>query len=206
MQSCFVVAFIWAYSSIFAIMPALDIGLSRYVPEGYLTSCSFDYLDKSTSARIFIFVFFVFAWLIPFVTIVFCYGNILRVVGAANRIQSNKRSQTEFKLAVVVINVIGLWFVAWSPYAIVALIGVFGQEQYLTPLASMIPATFCKTAACLDPYLYSLTHPRFKMELKRFIRCQSPFTVRMTSVSRTVTYIGSRRVKEMDKQISEDSF
>lgn len=210
LHSCLIVAFIWTYSFMFAVTPSLDIGLSRYVPEGYLTSCSFDYLDKSTKARIFMFTFFVFAWLIPLIIIVYCYVNILRAVKATNQIQSNKKKRSEFKLAIVVVNIIGLWFVAWTPYAIVALFGIMGQEQWLTPTASMIPAIFCKTAACIDPYLYSLTHPRFKMELKRLIRGQRPQTRRI-STTKTVVYVSSRRNQdfememEMEKELSNDN-
>lgn len=207
LHSCIIVGFIWTYSFIFAITPSLDIGLSRYVPEGYLTSCSFDYLDKSTKARIFMFTFFVFAWLIPLIIIVYCYVNILRAVKATNQIQSNKKKRSEFKLAIVVVNIIGLWFVAWTPYAIVALFGIMGQEQWLTPTASMIPAIFCKTAACIDPYLYSLTHPRFKMELKRLVRGQQPHPRRI-STTKTVVYVSSRRNQdfqmEMEKELSND--
>lgn len=31
----------------------------------------------------------------------------------------------------------------------------------------MIPAIMAKTAACFDPYLYAVTHPRFRNELKK---------------------------------------
>lgn len=98
--------FIWTYSFAFAIMPALNIGLSRYTPEGFLTSCSFDYLDDRVSARIFMFAFFVGAWLIPLTTIVYCYAQIMREVSATGKIQSNrKRQRVEHKLMIVVVNV-----------------------------------------------------------------------------------------------------
>lgn len=31
----------------------------------------------------------------------------------------------------------------------------------------MIPAIMAKTAACCDPYLYAVTHPRFRVELEK---------------------------------------
>lgn len=49
-----------------------------------------------------------------------------------------------------------------------------GYAQNITPLASMIPAIMAKTAACADPYLYAVTHPRFRKELER-IFCSSRF-------------------------------
>ncbi|EDV96260.1 opsin, ultraviolet-sensitive [Drosophila grimshawi] len=167
LRSYFIIFLIWCYSFVFAVTPALDVGLSVYVPEGYLTTCSFDYLNKDTPARIFMALFFVAAYCIPLTCIVYSYFYILKVVFTANRIQSSKdKAKTEQKLTFIVAAIIGLWFIAWSPYAIVAMMGVFGLEQHITPLGSMIPALFCKTAACVDPYLYAATHPRFRVEVR----------------------------------------
>ncbi|KFB35649.1 AGAP007548-PB-like protein [Anopheles sinensis] len=158
---CYIlIALTWVYGLLFAGLPALDIGLSRYTAEGYMTACSFDYLD--------LFVYFVFAWVVPFTVISFCYAKILLVVINANSIQSSKsKNKTEVKLAGVVVGIIGLWFVAWTPYAVVAMLGVFGYEEYLTPLNSMIPAVFAKIAACIDPYFYAINHPRYRQMLER---------------------------------------
>lgn len=67
------------------------------------------------------------------------------------------------KLAKVASGIIGLWVAAWTPYAVVALLGIFSKRHLITPLVSMVPALFCKTAACLDPFVYALSHPRFKV-------------------------------------------
>ncbi|XP_031618516.1 opsin, ultraviolet-sensitive [Contarinia nasturtii] len=166
-------AFVWLYSFGFAIMPALDMGFSKYTPEGFLTSCSFDYLDDRASARIFMFLFFVGAWCIPLTIIVYCYAQIMKVVKATGKIQSSRsQNRVERKLMIVVVNVIVLWFVAWTPYSIVALLGISGKNEYLTPWASMLPAVFCKASACLNPYLYSMTHPQFKKEILRFLHAK----------------------------------
>lgn len=31
----------------------------------------------------------------------------------------------------------------------------------------MLPSIMAKTAACIDPYLYAVTHPRFRKELEK---------------------------------------
>lgn len=186
-----IIIFIWIYSFIFAISPALDIGLSRYVPEGYLTSCSFDYLDKSNLARVFMFTFFVFAWLIPFSTILFCYAGIFKAVRNSENIRSNRNKKlTEYQLAKTILKLIGLWFLAWTPYATVALLGISGNEQYITPFGSMVPAIFCKTAACIDPYWYALNSKNFKKEMRRiFLGYQDPSSqsTRVIHMRRTTT-------------------
>lgn len=138
------------------------------------------------------FIFFVGAWCIPFTIILFCYTYILKVVCNASNIQSSKdKNKTEIKLAVIVFMIIGLWFLAWTPYSIVALLGITGNEDKLTPLGSMIPAIFCKSSACIDPYIYAATHPRFRMEMRRLVLGELPIrrssTMRSTMISRSST-------------------
>lgn len=166
------VLFVWCYGCIFAGIPLTGLGLNHYVPEGYLTSCSFDYLTTDTNNRIFIFVFFIAAWVLPFSVITICYCGIFREViktGSAScrRGQEVEKRRTEIRLAAMVIGVIGLWFLAWTPYAIVALLGIFGFHDLISPISSMIPALFCKSASCIDPYVYAVTHPRFRREITK---------------------------------------
>lgn len=48
-----------------------------------------------------------------------------------------------------------------------ALIGAFGDRALLTPAVTMIPACTCKFVACLDPYVYAISHPRYRIELQK---------------------------------------
>lgn len=188
----------WIYAAIFSAIPAMDIGYGRYVPEGYLTSCSFDYLTDELTPRYFIFVFFCAAWLAPLCTISFCYLKILLVVVgtrnvairnqeqrlSARHMKENAKRKSEVKLAVLVIAVIALFFLSWTPYAIVALLGVCGQKDIITPLVSMIPALFCKTAACINPFIYIITHPNFRKEMKKFLsRDKSKLAMKRFSIT-----------------------
>lgn len=173
----------WIYACIFSIIPALDIGYGRYVPEGYLTSCSFDYLTDDTSPRHFIFVFFCAAWLAPFCTISFCYLSIFRVVAfdrniatknqehrlSSRHVKEQVKRKAEIKLAFLVIAVIAMFFIAWTPYAVIALLGIFGRKDLITPISSMIPALFCKTTACINPFIYIINHPKFRKEFKKML-------------------------------------
>ena len=84
---------IWLYSAIFAGLPFFGIG--KYVPEGYLTSCSFDYLSDDSTTRIFIAVFFVGAWVLPLAVILFCYLAIARyVIQARKKFRSTRPDDT----------------------------------------------------------------------------------------------------------------
>lgn len=110
-------------------MPAIEIwGVAGYLPEGFLTACSFDYLDTSPSNYWFIFIYAVVifyvkvvisyflnhshpqaAYFLPLVIIAYCYFHILHVVVSAKKIQSSKeKNKTELRLAGIVMGIIGL--------------------------------------------------------------------------------------------------
>lgn len=214
----------WIYAASFAIVPALDIGYGRYVPEGYLTSCSFDYLTNELSPRYFIFIFFCAAWLAPFCTISFCYLNIIRVVVYTRNIAMKNQEQrlstrhikekvkrkAEIKLAILVITVIALFFVSWTPYAIVSLLGIFGKKELITPTVSMIPALFCKTTACINPFIYVINHPIFRKEFKKIIlrnrslrRGDTTWKTTITAYNETTKYRPSKDLSATDVEVLE---
>lgn len=175
---------IWVYGAFFSIIPLLNIGLNKYVPEGYLTSCSFDYLSKDMSSRIYVFVFFVAAWVIPISIIIGSYSALYKVVFKArsNGLNALGRhckeievSRPELRAAFTVLFVVCLWTLSWTPYATIALLGITGNEKYISPLSSMIPALFCKTASCVDPFVYAVTNHRFRNELKNECKRSSRF-------------------------------
>lgn len=58
-------------------------------------------------------------------------------------------------------------FSAWTPYGVMSLIGAFGDKSLLTPGVTMIPACACKFVACLDPYVYAISHPKYRIELQK---------------------------------------
>lgn len=61
-------------------------------------------------------------------------------------------------------NILNLFIfdIAWTPYGTMALIGAFGNKALLTPAVTMIPACSCKFVACLDPYVYAISHPKYR--------------------------------------------
>jgi len=98
-KACVIIVCVWLYSLLFSSLPLF--GLNNYVPEGYLTSCSFDYLSTSLSSRVFVFVFFVAAWLLPVSLIVYSYMRIYFIVRHAERTdlfsQEGGRTRESFK-------------------------------------------------------------------------------------------------------------
>ncbi|CAH0729312.1 unnamed protein product, partial [Brenthis ino] len=205
----------WLYAGIFATIPALNIGYGQYVPEGFLTSCSFDYLTDEIPPRYFIFVFFCAGWLAPLCIISFCYTRILHIVVckrnmtnknqeqqmSSRHVKEQAKRKAEVKLAALVIMVIALFFVSWTPYAIVALLGIFGRKDLITPVTSMIPALFCKTAACINPFIYIITHPTFRKEFQKMLFKDK--SRRMTGTFKTTVYTEASKLHRQSKDLSE---
>ena len=73
----------------------------------------------------------------------------------------------EIKIAKACFTIFFLFVCAWTPYAIAALIGAFGNRSLLTPLATMIPAVCAKIVSCVDPFVYAISHPRFRAVLTK---------------------------------------
>ena len=71
----------------------------------------------------------------------------------------------EVAIAKIMIGLVGTWLIAWTPYSLIALLGVSGHGYLVTPLNSMLPALFAKLAACVNPFIYSLNHPKIRQEI-----------------------------------------
>ena len=61
----------WVYSLVWAVLPFFT--KNRYALEGFLTSCSFDYISKNYSNRIVIALIFIGGFFLPLIMIVLFY-------------------------------------------------------------------------------------------------------------------------------------
>lgn len=182
MTKAFVVLFlIWFYTIPWAVVPFIELW-SRFVPEGFLTSCTFDYLTDSFDNRMFVGTIFIFSYVIPMSLIVYYYSQIVSHVIAHEKalkdqakkmnvesLRSNsdqQKTSVEIRIAKAAITICFLFIASWTPYAVLALIGAFGDQTLLTPAVTMIPAVACKVVACIDPWVYAISHPKYRLELQ----------------------------------------
>lgn len=181
-KAIFMTSLVWAYTIPWAILPLLEIW-GRFVPEGYLTSCTFDYLTSTFDNRMFVGTIFTFSYVLPMSLIIYYYSQIVSHVvnhEKALREQAKKmnvdslrsnqnqaNTSVEVRIAKAAITVCFLFVASWTPYAVLALIGAFGDKNLLTPGVTMFPACACKFVACLDPYVYAISHPRYRVELQK---------------------------------------
>ncbi|KTG33249.1 hypothetical protein cypCar_00005169 [Cyprinus carpio] len=72
----------WAYSLGWSLPPFF--GWSAYVPEGLLTSCTWDYVTFTPSVRAYTMLLFIFVFFIPLIVIIYCYFFIFRSIRSTN--------------------------------------------------------------------------------------------------------------------------
>ncbi|XP_064105705.1 opsin, ultraviolet-sensitive-like [Macrobrachium nipponense] len=72
---------IWLYATPCSVLPFLRIW-GRFVPEGFLTTCSFDYLTRDDNTRSFVACTFFCAYVVPGFLIMYFYSQIFSHVRA----------------------------------------------------------------------------------------------------------------------------
>ncbi|XP_055379315.1 opsin-3-like [Condylostylus longicornis] len=180
-QATFLVIFTWFYATPFTIFPYVHIW-NRYIPEGYLTTCSFDYLTEDSETRVFTMTLFIWAYAIPMSIIIICYFKLFMKVKdheamlkeqarkmnvkslSANQV---KDTNVELRIAKAAVSIVILFVCSWTPYAWVAITGAFGDRTLLTPSVSMLPAVAAKIVSCIDPWVYAVAHPKYRAELEK---------------------------------------
>nr|BAF45422.1 blue-sensitive opsin precursor [Dianemobius nigrofasciatus] len=171
---------VWSWAMPFSLLPLLKVW-GRYVPEGLLTTCSFDYLTDDEDTKVFTASIFTWSYAFPLCLIVFFYCKLFKQVRLHEKmlqeqarkmnvksLQTNQdvaQKSVEIRIAKVAFTIFFLFLCSWTPYATVAMIGAFGNRALLTPMSTMIPALFSKIVSCIDPWIYAINHPRFRGEL-----------------------------------------
>uniref|UniRef100_A0A669EFW5 Opsin 4 n=1 Tax=Oreochromis niloticus TaxID=8128 RepID=A0A669EFW5_ORENI len=201
----------WAYSLGWSLPPFF--GWSAYVPEGLMTSCTWDYMTFTPSVRAYTMLLFIFVFFLPLFIIIYCYIFIFRAIRTTNQavgkingsvhshgstrdsMKSFHRLQNEWKMAKIALIVILLYVISWSPYSTVALTAFAGYADMLTPYMNSIPAIIAKASAIHNPIIYAITHPKYRIALAKYIPCLGvllcvrPRDLRSTSSS----FVSTRR-------------
>ena len=179
------IIFTWTYATMWSIAPVF--GWGSYRLDGVRTTCTFDYLTRTPSNIGFIIGMCVFEFVLPILAILFAYFRIFTVMILRRReldlsVKAKKskkislrvtkqqyRVKAEMRTALIIIGLVVLFIVAWLPYAVVAMIGLFGNQASLTPYVSSVAGLFAKTSTVYNPIVYALIHPKFKRKLKSYL-------------------------------------
>src|SRR6218665_1622387 len=122
------------------------------------------------------------SFVLPVAMIVVSYRGIVAAVFAHHRelqataermgakmTSDDQEKKSEIQTAKVSAIAVSSFLLSWTPYAIVALLGMVLPHEWkvVTPYMSMVPVMFAKASAAYNPIIYTLSHPKFRAEIDR---------------------------------------
>uniref|UniRef100_A0A3B3D0J2 Opsin 4xa n=1 Tax=Oryzias melastigma TaxID=30732 RepID=A0A3B3D0J2_ORYME len=181
-RTCLIIALVWLYSLFWSLAPLL--GWSSYIPEGLMTSCTWDYVTATPSNKSYTLMLCCFVFFIPLGIISYCYLCMFLAIRHTSRDVTQLGSQvrkstliqqqsirTEWKLAKIAFVVIIVFVLSWSPYACVTLIAWAGYASILNPYSKAVPAVIAKASAIYNPFIYAITHSKYRETLAEKVPC-----------------------------------
>ena len=63
-------------------------------------------------------------------------------------------TKAESKVALMIAVMIIAFLIAWTPYAVLALIIAFGDPHVISPGVAVVPALVAKSSICYNPLIY----------------------------------------------------
>ncbi|XP_035999682.1 melanopsin-A-like [Fundulus heteroclitus] len=181
-RTIFAIFLIWFYSLAWSLAPL--VGWSSYIPEGLMTSCTWDYVTYTAANRSYTMMLCCFVFFIPLGIIFYCYlrmflsirktGREVERLGTQVRkstLIQQKSIRSEWKLAKIAFVVIVVYVLSWSPYACVTLISWAGHANILSPYSKAVPAVIAKASTIYNPIIYAIIHNKYRMTLAEKVPC-----------------------------------
>ncbi|XP_037607808.1 opsin 4xa isoform X1 [Sebastes umbrosus] len=181
-RTCIIIALVWLYSLAWSLAPLL--GWSSYIPEGLMTSCTWDYVTSTPANKSYTLMLCCFVFFIPLGIISYCYLCMFLAIRRASRdvekfgyqvrkstLIQQQSIKTEWKLAKIAFVVIIVFVLSWSPYACVTLIAWAGYGSSLSPYSKAVPAVIAKASAIYNPFIYAIIHSKYRDTMAENIPC-----------------------------------
>ncbi|XP_053680015.1 vertebrate ancient opsin-like [Anopheles nili] len=165
--ACMVVVFIWSYS--FALTSPPLFGWGAYVNEAANISCSVNWESQTTNATSYIIFLFIFGLVLPLVVIIYSYANIIMGM-RKNSARVGQVNRAERRVTSMVAVMIVAFMIAWTPYAVFALIEQFGPPELIGPGLAVLPALIAKSSICYNPIIYVGMNTQFRDAFRRVRR------------------------------------
>ncbi|KAK7895213.1 hypothetical protein WMY93_020538 [Mugilogobius chulae] len=181
-RTVFIIVLVWLYSLAWSLAPLL--GWSSYIPEGLMTSCTWDYVTATPANKSYTLMLCCFVFFIPLAIISYCYLCMFLAIRHASRdieklgsqvrkttLMQQQSIKTEWKLAKIAFVVIIVFVLSWSPYACVTLIAWAGYAAILNPYSKAVPAVIAKASAIYNPFIYAIIHSKYRDTLAEKFPC-----------------------------------
>ncbi|XP_070759867.1 opsin 4xb [Enoplosus armatus] len=194
---------VWLYSLAWSLAPL--VGWSSYIPEGLMTSCTWDYVTYTLANRSYTMMLCCFVFFIPLGIIFYCYLFMFLAIRKTSReverlgtqvrkstLIQQKSIRSEWKLAKIAFVVIVVYVLSWSPYACVTMISWSGHANILSPYSKAVPAIIAKASTIYNPFIYAIIHNKYRMTLAEKFPCLS--------------FLSPAPRKDCTSSISESSF
>ncbi|XP_054655084.1 vertebrate ancient long opsin a isoform X1 [Dunckerocampus dactyliophorus] len=152
--------FVWTFSFICTFPPVL--GWNRYTVSKIGTTCEPDWYSSTFTDHSYIITFFTTCFILPLGLIFFCYGKLLQKLRKVShgRLASVRKPERQVTRMVVVMII--AFMVAWTPYAVFAILVTAHPTIELDARLASIPAFFSKTAAVYNPIIYVFMNKQFR--------------------------------------------
>jgi r-opsin len=177
------ILFSWIWALGWATAPL--VGWGGYAMDGIMGTCSYDYVTRTMNNKSAILTLFCANFVVPVTTIAGCYYFIVHAVfkheeelrAQAKKMNvaslrsnaDNQQVSAEIRIAKVSIMNVTLWLSAWTPFAVICMIGTWGDVSKITPLVSAIPVILAKTSCAYNPIIYAISHPKYRECLKEMM-------------------------------------
>nr|XP_039250588.1 medium-wave-sensitive opsin 1-like [Styela clava] len=162
------IAFTWIYSILWNTPPM--IFWDGYEAEGIGTNCAPNYFVTEPGKRMFIVMYFVWCFVVPFFIIAISYTKLimkLREMKKATMVQSSRGVSADEEVTKMVVVMVFAFCFCWTPYAVVSMYTVI---TYQTNYAlSALPAFFAKSATVYNPLIYIGLNKQFRDATIRYI-------------------------------------
>ncbi|XP_069938042.1 compound eye opsin BCRH2-like [Cherax quadricarinatus] len=135
LKAMIIILLCWSYSIIISIWPFF--GWNAFIPEGILTSCSFDYISQDWNTKSYGVFLFVMCYAFPLTVVIFVYAQIVLAIRQHEKalreqakkmnvehLRSNidtRKQSAEVRIAKVAVANVFLWTLTWTPYAYVVM-------------------------------------------------------------------------------------
>lgn len=168
----------WVYAFGFSLVP-LILTKRRFVLEGFLTSCSFDYINRDIHARLSQICLVLGGFVLPAFILFLFYALALKEIAKKKKLQianemvdlmmtvnetkmKNENENESFTNEQSSLNMIlihlSIFILTWTPYAGLTLYAQFGTNihKYITPFTLVFPSLFAKASLIYSPILLIL--------------------------------------------------
>ncbi|UJR14687.1 hypothetical protein I4U23_001680 [Adineta vaga] len=169
------IASTYLLSLFWALIPLA--GWSSYNYEGIGISCSINWIGRSLNIVSYNITIFIFVYLIPVLIIVITNIKIYSTIRNQwhdtmmnynqNRLRHQRQIQRQVLFTITMI--IGGFFIAWTPYAIIVFIRIIYGKNFFPPIIDTIPALFAKTSLVRwNPLIYTIRNGNFRTHIPFF--------------------------------------